>query len=85
MLDEREALARLGPIDQEANADAAQESFLPLRGAYDLDARGCRVHRYSFSLDISVARIYGHRGDLSIYLQDTYVRSKAPLSDEAAS
>ena len=32
MLDEREALARLGPVDHEADADAAEEALPPVVG-----------------------------------------------------
>jgi len=48
MLDEREALARLDPVDHEAHADAPEESLLPALGAHDLHVRGCRFHRSPF-------------------------------------
>jgi hypothetical protein len=49
MLDEREALARFGPVDHEAHADAAEESLLAIVGSYDFHARGCRLqHLHSF-------------------------------------
>src|SRR5437763_6090367 len=57
MLDKREAPARLRPVDHEAHADAAEESLLRVRGAYDLGAEGCCLHRSSFWLDSNVARI----------------------------
>jgi hypothetical protein len=45
MLDEREALARLGSVDHEAHADAAEESLAPVFGADQLHACDCGVHR----------------------------------------
>jgi hypothetical protein len=49
MLDEREALARFGAVDHEADADAPEEAFQAVLGTDDLGACGCRCHlRLSF-------------------------------------
>jgi hypothetical protein len=44
MLDEREALARLEPVDHEADADASEEALLPVLGPDDRHTCGCRFH-----------------------------------------
>jgi hypothetical protein len=43
MLEEREALARLGAIDQEANANASEEDLVAVRGPDQLHASGSRL------------------------------------------
>src|SRR5919109_785552 len=54
VLDEREALAGLEPVDHEAHADAPEEALLPVARTYELDACGCRLHLVLLSLYISV-------------------------------
>src|SRR2546423_8926190 len=84
MLKEREPPPRLEPVDQEAHADAPEEPFLPALGAHDLHVRSCRFHQSPLVRQLCPAKYKGRRGDLSIYLQDTYVRSKTSLPNEAA-
>jgi hypothetical protein len=57
MLDEREALGGLRPVDHEADADAPEEALLRVLGADELRARGGHVHVSSLSLDSGVAGI----------------------------
>src|SRR5581483_8808905 len=45
VLDEREALRRVGPVDHEADADAPEEALAPVVGPDQLDACGYGLHR----------------------------------------
>src|SRR4030095_13673797 len=62
MLDEREPFARLGSVDQEADADAPEEPFTPLVGADQPYACGCSFHRDSFRRTVVSDEHTTHRG-----------------------
>src|ERR1700747_1603108 len=79
MFDEREALARLGPIDHEAHADAPEEALVPVRGTHDLHACGRRAHQdSSFVRQLCRAKCNGRQGRLSIYLGTRMSDQKRP-------
>ena len=63
VLDEREALARLEPVDHEAHADAPEEALAPVVGADHLHACDCRLHRSApFDWTVVSREIYDVRG-----------------------
>src|SRR5919198_6263018 len=77
MLHEREALARLGPVDQEAHPDGAQEPFRAFRRTDDLQACRCRLH-LSFSFRFTDMSIYSTR---SLYFSYSTVKRNAGPPD----
>ena len=79
VLDEREALARVDAVDQEADADAPEEAFLPLVGGDDpRDLRLRCSSRLSFHRTI-VSREYTTQGDICQYSEDEHVRRKTSI------
>src|SRR5581483_1157701 len=66
MLDEREAVTGLRPVDEEPHADAAEEAFLCIPGTDDLDARRSVHPPAPFHWTVMSPRSYALRPRMSI-------------------
>src|SRR6476646_3668394 len=70
VLDEREALARVDAVDQEADADAAEEALLPLVGGDDPGTCDCGAHLESPFIE-HLCRANIRYGSISVNIQKT--------------